>query len=158
MPLYMTAAVRDPSEFSFGTIILWILWFWTINRMEKMVSRSRNSIRCVLHHGSRTMTPWFFLENPTEKKIQKMRYLDHFFRHGTTLERWTRRHQWKPRAVQKKKFGTANMSIFCHIMSIFCHIDVNNRIYRSSPQTPERRNNQHRDRWYHVCRIPQKSL
>ena len=75
MALHMTKKIPQPSEMPSDASALQIRWFRIMNHSGKIVLRSRNSTECVLHHSSRTVTPWFCFEEliarSQEKKCKK---------------------------------------------------------------------------------------
>ena len=62
MAVYMPLEIPQPSEIPSDASDLQIQCFYSINHPGKIVSRSRNSTECVLHHSSRTVTPMIFFE------------------------------------------------------------------------------------------------
>ena len=59
---YIRPKLLNPSEIPSEAYVLQIQCFYSINHPGKIVSRSRNSTECVLHHSSRTVTPMIFFE------------------------------------------------------------------------------------------------
>ena len=62
MAVYMPLEIPQPSEIPSDASDLQIQCFYSINHPGEIVSRSRNSTECVLHHSSWTVTPMIFFE------------------------------------------------------------------------------------------------
>ena len=61
-PIVYVGETPPPSEIPSDSSSRCIRSIYSINHPGKIVTRSRNSVTCVPHHNSHTVTPWFCLK------------------------------------------------------------------------------------------------